>query len=231
MQCGYTSMPLTSRTRKVSMYTREQLEAMSTGDIVGMVAELTLNPAKEISQDFMKTVKQIVDARDADHDSSESPPVKEDAHFSMTICSAREGADDNAPRQIRISGDAIECPQRTKRDDETDDDYFNSLPSIDCHVNELVHLLTVGRYQILKALSENIHDPEIAQLQSMYDSDRTYHRIVARFGDTEARVQLARRNDPSEASRMTHQLAVALEHAEKEAGEYTQPTMDIRVND
>ena len=213
-------------------YTDEPLRSMDTAHLIGLVAEMSLDPDKTLTQDFSQRVQAIVRDR-------ETPQSRESAHFTLTVCAARAGADAKAPRQIRLTGDAIDCPQRTKRDDEDGEAYYKSLPSIECHVNELIHLLTVGRFPVLKALVNALGDSEPVELQSMFDETRTYHRMAAPFttmdndeGSYEtAYVQISRKPDPAEARQLMSQLSTACSKAEEESTSYgTNPTLDVRIN-
>lgn len=215
----------------MTTYTEEDLRAMPTSEIVGLMAELTLNPDAEVSQEFIKLAKKVVSNRD--NGGSDDPPMS----FKLTVCRQREGSDSQTPQLIRLTGDAIDCPQRLKQPSEEDQAYLDSLPSIDCHVNELIQLLTVGRYPVLKALCEHLGEPEPVELQSKFDPDRTYHRMAAPFTTqneegsyNQAWVQIARKPDPSEARKRMQQLNTALRHAENESDSYGDPTLDVHIN-
>ena len=114
-------------------YTREELVNLTDDALIELVA------SQEIS---------AVEAKDAMSDRRIGN--RTNASFTTTVVRKSETATEETPRQIRLFGEGIDCPSRQKLDTETDEMYYDSLPSIKAHLGEILWLLTVGRMPFLK---------------------------------------------------------------------------------
>jgi len=157
-------------------------------------------------------------------------PVLPDAQFTTTVIRRPEGANAQLPTMLRIHGDAIDCPVRTQRTDETEQDYLDSLPSIKCHAGPLLWLLTAGRIPVLSALKENLSPPKVATFTSKWDETRTYSRAISSVQGTDAHVQLHTTPNIDCAEYLLNLVQIALDNSSEETEHYPELSHVFRVN-
>ena len=153
-----------------------------------------------------------------------------DAQYTTTVIRRPEGADPELPTMVRIHGEAIDCPVRQQRTDETEQDYLDSLPSVKCHVGPLLWLLTAGRIPVLKSLIENLGTPKVGTYQSKWDSTRHYSRAIASVTNTDAHVQLHTTPNIDCASMLMNFAKLAVDNSTEEVKHYPDLHHTFRVN-
>lgn len=197
------------------MYTREELVNMTDDALIELVASQAIS---------------VVEAKDAM--SSRRLGSRTHASFTTTIVRQSDSAAEGTPRQVRVFGEGIDCPSRQKLDTETDEMYYDSLPSIKAHLGELIWLLTVGRMPFLKDIISRLGDPKVVELPSRYDEDRVYKRTVASIGHPEHNVyvQLGRSPNVDEATFLVKMGQHAIDNSEEETSGYPELGHEFRIN-
>ena len=199
--------------------TREQLQTMDVKDILEAVANKTASA--EDANTVLSNQKQ-------------ADIIQKRVDNGLHIRIQRLGPDQvaHAPRKIRLTGDAIDSPQRARRADEDKDKYFETLPHVTLDCNQLVYLLTACRLPLLKELQAHLGEPDIIDLPSNY-GDGVYHRVVSTWQNRDdARVLIGRSSNAEDGEVLLSLIEHALDNvSQAEVSMYSDVSVQSQINE
>ena len=211
----------------VTELTHDEAKDLSTGALV----EALQNGA--IAQDGYLSVitEQRDEAEQRGRESKESG-----FHEWLRVVVQRKQAQmpEETPRQVRVSGSLAGMPGRGRRQDETEEEYFNSMRNVTMHFSDFVKFFANAALPVLR-LAQMVKQVRIADLPSKYDNG-TYSRTIGYLDvadDSEpVAIQLSRMGDTDagwNCIELAKSLCLLLEQAQQD-DTIPETPYDFRIN-